>query len=489
MNTIIGRISEKVELEEAYKSREAEFIAIYGRRRVGKTYLIRSFFQGKKGLYFQTTGLYKSPMIKQLSRFAKELGATFYGGARLKPPTDWMTAFDELTRAITQIGSKEKIILFFDELPWMATRKSGILSAIEYFWNRHWGNDPRIKLIVCGSSASWIIKKIIKNRGGLHNRVTRKIKLLPFNLHDTFLFLKHIDYLCNYQQACKLYMVMGGVPFYLKNIKKRYSIEQNVDNLFFQPNGMFFDEFDEVFSSLFENSDQFKEIVTLIASHKDGVPRSFIDEKTKLTSGGGSLTKRLENLEYAGFISSFTPFNHKKIGIFYRISDEFCYFYLKWIQPIKNQLKQGNIKKYWKNIVKTPEYFGWQGYVFENICYKHIPQIKKALDIDESSLASPWRYVPKKGSNEQGAQIDLLFDRLDGAITLCEIKYTEQPFKIDKQYAQRLNNKSEIFKKITRTNKQIFTAIISANGLAETLYSEEFINKTVILEDLFQKNE
>lgn len=489
MDTIIGRVSEKIELEEAYKSREAEFIAIYGRRRVGKTYLIRSFFQEKKGHFFQTTGLYKGSMKKQLSRFTKELGASFYGGANLKPPTDWMSAFDELTGAISQVRSKEKIILFFDELPWMATRKSGILSAIEYFWNRHWGNDPRIKLIVCGSSASWIIKKIIKNRGGLHNRVTRKIKLLPFDLHDTLLFLKNIGYSCNYQQVCKLYMVMGGIPFYLKSMKRRFSIEQNIDNLFFQSDGMFFDEFDEVFSSLFENSEQFKEIVTLIASHKDGVPRTLIDEKTKLTSGGGSLTKRLESLENAGFISSFVPFEHRKLGLFYRITDEFCYFYLKWVQPIKNQIKQGNIKGYWKNLAKTPGFFGWQGYVFENICYKHIPQIRRALDIDGSSLASPWRYVPRKGSDEHGAQIDLLFDRSDMAITLCEIKYTEHPFKIDKQYAQLLNKRMEIFKKITRTDKQIFMSMISANGLDETIYSEEMINKEVVLEDLFQKAE
>ncbi len=489
MSTVIGRISEKIELEEAYKSKEAEFIAIYGRRRVGKTFLIRSFFQEKKCQYFQTTGLYKGSMNKQLSRFAKELGASFYGGAHLKSPTDWMSAFDELTRAISQTGTREKIILFFDELPWMATRKSGILSALEYFWNRHWSDDPRIKLVVCGSSASWIIKKIIKNRGGLHNRVTRKINLLPFDLHDTSLFLKNAGYICNHQQICKLFMVMGGVPFYLRNINKRYSIEQNIDNLFFQSKGIFFDEFDEVFSSLFENSEQYKEIVTLIASHKDGVSRAIIEEKTKLISGGGSLTKRLENLEYAGFISSFIPFGHKKLGIFYRICDEFCYFYLRWIQPIKNQLKQGKIKKYWKSIVKTAEYFSWQGYVFENICYKHVAQIKKTFDIDESSFACPWRYVPRKETDEQGAQIDLLFDRLDNSITLCEIKYTEQPFKIDKQYAQQLNKKVEVFKKITKTDRQIFLTMISANGLAESIYSEEMISKTATLADLFQKCE
>jgi len=329
VSIIIGRIPEKAELEDAYKSNEAEFIAIYGRRRVGKTYLIRSFFQGKKACYFQTTGIYKGSLDQQLERFAKELGNTFYAGASLKTPADWMNAFDQLTQAINQVKTKGKIILFLDELPWMATRKSGLLSAIEYFWNRHWVNDPRIKFIACGSAASWIIRKIIKNRGGLHNRVTRKINLLPFDLYNTFLFLKYIGYPASYQQACRVYMIMGGIPFYLKNLKKRHSIEQNIDHMFFQPQGMFFDEFDEVFSSLFDHSEQFKEIVTLIASHKDGTPRSFIEEKTKLVTRGGNLSQKLETLEYAGFIKSFVPFGHKKLGILYRITDEFCYFYIR----------------------------------------------------------------------------------------------------------------------------------------------------------------
>ena len=323
-----------------------------------------------------------------------------------------MDAFEELTNAIKKSpkNRNRKIVLFFDELPWMATRKSGVISALEYFWNRYWVDDPRIKLIVCGSAASWIIKKIIKNRGGLHNRVTRKIRLIPFNLHETFLFLKHIGYQCNRQQALKLYMVMGGIPFYLKQIKKNYSVDQNIDKLFFNSNGLLFDEFDEVFSSLFDHSDQYRELITLIASYKDGVSRSTLEEKNKLTGAGGRLTRRLEDLENAGFISHYIPFGHKKLGVFSRINDEYCYFYLKWIKAIKHILKQDRTTKFWKKIINTPEYFNWMGYVFENSCYKHIPQIKKALSLDDSSLFSPWRYIPRKGSQESGSQIDLLFD-------------------------------------------------------------------------------
>lgn len=487
MDKIIGRSREKKELDDAFNSNDAEFIAVYGRRRVGKTFLIKNFFQGKKCTYLQMTGIYKGSLNKHLSRFSKEIGETFYNGASIKVPENWMDALEELTRAIKQAPNNKKIVIFLDELPWVATRKSGVISALEYFWNRFWVNDKRIKLIVCGSAASWIIKKIIKNKGGLHNRVTRKIRLLPFNLNETSLYLKHLGYQCNYQQVLKLYMIMGGVPFYLNQLKKSYSIDQNIDNLFFNSEGILFDEFDEVFSSLFEHSEQYKELITLIGKYKDGIPRNILDVKAKLTGKGGRLTRRLEDLEYAGFIESYIPYGHKKLGMFYRINDEYCYYYLKWIEPIKNQLKQNKTNKYWKSIVNTPGYFGWLGYVFENICYKHVTQIKKSLNIEESSLASPWRYTPRKSVTEKGVQIDLLFDRYD-AISICEIKYTDKPFIVDKNYADVLQQKIEVFKKISRTNKQIFLVMISANGVKQNQYSKELVNNVITLENLFEKD-
>lgn len=487
MDKIIGRNKEKKELGDAFNSKNAEFIAVYGRRRVGKTFLIKNFFQEKKCIYMQMTGIYKGSLNKHLSRFSKEIGETFYHGASIKVPKNWMDALEELDNAIKQTPKNKKIVIFLDELPWIATRKSGVISALEYFWNRFWANNNRIKLVVCGSAAAWIIKKIIKNKGGLHNRVTRKIRLLPFNLHDTSLYLKHLGYQCNFQQVLRLYMLMGGVPFYLNQLKKSYSVDQNIDNLFFNSEGALFDEFDEVFSSLFDHSEQYKELITLISKYKDGIQRNLLDAKAKLTGTGGRLTRRLEDLEDAGFIASYIPYWHKKLGIFYRINDEYCYFYLKWIAPIKSQLKQNKTNKYWKSILNTPGYFGWLGYNFENICYKHITQIKKALNIEESSFASPWRYTPRKTEAEKGAQIDLLFDQYE-AITICEIKYTDRPFTVDKNYAEVLRQKIEVFKKISRTDKQTFLVIISANGIKETQYSKELITNLVTLENLFDKD-
>lgn len=487
MDKIIGRVAEKKELEEIFQSKEAEFVAVFGRRRVGKTYLIRNFFEAKKCTYFQMTGVYKGSLKTQLDQFAKEIGVSFYQGASIKSAVNWMDAFEELHNSMQKVAKNKKIVLFLDELPWMATKKSGVISALEYYWNRHWSHDARIKLIVCGSAASWIIKKIIKNRGGLHNRVTQKMILKPFSLNETLFFFKSMGHEYSVQQVCKIYMVIGGIPFYLKQIKRNASIDENINTLLFDPVGSLFNEFDEVFLSLFNHSDQFKELIKIIGTFQQGVSRSVLEAKSKLTSNGGRLTHRLEDLENTGFIKSFIPYGHKKLGLFYKLSDEYCHFYLKWIEPIKTVLKQGNTTKFWKKIVSTPEYYNWQGYAFENICYKHILQIRKALDLEDYSLASPWRYVPRTGTADKGAQIDLLFDRDNESITVCEMKYTESPFTIDKKYAEILKQKINVFKKITGTPKQIFMALISAKGIKQNKYSKSLVNHVVVLSDLFEQ--
>ena len=485
MSIIIGREHEKNILEQTYHSEEAELIAIYGRRRVGKTYLVKSFFQDKKCIFFQTAGIYKGTLAEQLMRFNAEISTTFYQGAPLKEPKNWMEAFQFLNDAIQKNSKKNNIVFFLDELPWMATPKSGIVRTLEYFWNRYWSSDKRIKMILCGSAASWIIKKIIKNRGGLHNRVTRKIQLESFNLKETELYLKYLNYVCDQQQILKLYMTTGGVPFYLNQLQKNLSVDQNINNLFFKTNGVLFDEFTEVFASLFKNSEHYQEIIRIIASYKDGVSRSLIDEKSKLSGKGGRLTERLEDLEHAGFITSFVPYQHIKRGLFYRINDPYCLFYLKWIDPIKTHLKQNRTVNFWLQNTKKPEYYTWLGHSFENICYMHLGQIRNALGILDNSFGSTWRHISRKGSKDQGTQIDLLFDRDDDAITLCEIKYSETPYSIDKQYAANIANRIEVFKQQTKTKKQILFCLISANGCKENIYYKALINGVVSLEDLF----
>lgn len=484
-SAISGRIEERQELLEALNSRRSEFIVTYGRRRIGKTFLIEELFKKEKCYFFHVTGIQKGALKEQLAEFAKAIGKAFYGGASIAAPSSWMKAFEELTNAIKNVEKNRKIVLFFDELPWMCTKKSRLIQALDHYWNHYWKNYPNIKLIVCGSSASWIIRQIIHHKGGLHNRNTRTILLRPFNLSETKLFFNSLGIRLTNQQIVEIYSFCGGIPYYLNYIKRGKSAAQMIDKMCFQENGVLYNEFDKLFDSLFEESNVFKELVEIIARKREGVSRAYIGKKSKLLSRGGTLTERLKNLEDAAFIKSFIPLGHMRRGGYYRVTDEFCYFYLKWIKPAKRTLlSQEADNKYWANKKNASEYHAWMGYTFESICYKHIREIRNALGIKSGSIVGTWRYSPR-GLDDAGAQIDLIFERDDQVTTLCEIKFTEKPFAIDKSYAENLREKIRIYKEQTRSKKQIHLVIISANGIKKNKYSDELVDGVVTLEDLF----
>jgi AAA+ ATPase superfamily predicted ATPase len=489
MKKILGRQDEIKVLQDVSSSEKPEFLAVYGRRRIGKTYLIRNFFIEKKGVvFFDVTGSQNASMNEQIANFTDRLGEVFYNGAKLSRAKNWKDMFMMLSNVIAQTPKDKKIILFFDEFPWMATQKSGLLQTLDYFWNQYWSKDSRVKLIICGSSASWIINNIINNKGGLHNRLTNTILLEPFSLHSTKHFLEQNGFKLNNKQIVELYMVTGGVPYYLAKFDPKLSTAQNIERIAFKRNAFLLNEFDNLFSSLFDDAQVYISIVRTIAQNKSGTSQEEVFAQVNEISKGGEALKKLKALEDAGFIKSFIPHFHKKRGIYYKVIDEFTVFYLKWIEPIKRTLlSSGANSHYWESKMQTQAWLVWSGYAFELICYKHLTQISNGLGVNPTSIPNTWRYVPSKHNKAKGAQIDLLFDRNDDAITICEIKYNEKPFIIDKAYADILQNKVAVFKEQTRTTKQIFVAMITANGLKENLYAKELIHSVVTLNDLFKK--
>jgi len=319
----------------------------------------------------------------------------------------------------------------------------------------------------------------------LYNRITRQIELLPLTLHETKKFLIKKGIKLNNAQITKLYMAMGGIPHYLDAIQADLSVDQNIDLLCFTKRGLLFNEFNKLFASLFDEQDIHEELIRLIAENRYGIAQSELMRKSS-KNAGGRLKKRLKELEDAGFIESFIPYQHKEKGIYYRILDEYTLFYLKWIDPIWNAIKKRDKEKgYWLSKQQSAGWHSWAGYTFEAICYKHIGLIRRKLEITPGSEMGTWRYFPDKGSLENGAQIDLLFDREDDAITICEIKYTTQPFVLDKEYAKKLQRKIDVFTMRTKTEKQLFIAFIASAGLKPTMYSEELVNHVVTLDDLF----
>lgn len=462
-------------------------MAVYGRRRVGKTFLIKTFFKEKNVLFFSASGIKKASFSNQRNAFCQRIADTFYNGAPLQTPKTWLETFQLLQQAISQTHAK-KVVIFIDELPWLNTPRSKLLGSLEYYWNEYWAHQGNIKLIVCGSLSSWIIKNIINDTGGFYNRVTYRLQVEPFNLHQTrgFLKAKHIK-LTN-DHILSLYMAMGGIPLYLEQATKGKTAEEIIDEVCFCKEGLLYDEIKELFAALFTSSKQYVDITREIAKHRYGISRKILAKNLKL-SVSGRLTERLEELEDTGYISSYLPYGHEQRGLYYKISDEYTYFYFKWIEPYLKQIKQfKKPQKFWLERTTEPSYWSWKGYAFESICFKHLDQIRTALNLKTDAAAYSWRYTSKPNSNDMGSQIDMLFDRMDNAITLFEIKCTQNPFTIDKTTMKSIDQKIDIFKSKTNTKKQIFVVLISANGIKKNHYSEAYLDDVISLADMFKRD-
>jgi len=482
---IFGRETEIKILDSLWKSSEAEFLAIYGRRRVGKTYLIREYFSKKQCVYFEIIGQKDGSLEEQLENFIKIFSKTFFNDLPLRTPLGWKEAFELLTTEIEKVSKSQNIVLFFDELPWLATRKSGMLQALDYYWNRFWSRYSRLIFVVCGSAASWMLDNLINAKGGLHNRLTKIISLKAYNLKGVQQFLAYRNIHLSHKQILDIYMVFGGIPYYLKQVEKGKSALQIINKVFFQTDGLLYDEFDRLFRSLFSNAEENLLIIKAISKNQHGISREDLIKLTGISSGG-TLNKRLRELDSAGFIQSYVPYGRKVKDHYYRIIDEYCYFYLRWIEPFKKK-GMGAGKEYWQTKGKTQAAITWAGYAFETICFKHIDQIRQALELQAISCEiGSWRFIPPKGKKDPGAQIDLLFDREDGIVTLCEIKYSEKPFVLEKVDAKNIINKMEVFETHAPSKKQTLLALITTIGLKSNIWSEELIQNVVTLEDLLK---
>lgn len=480
---IIGRVKEQQFFDQFWHSKKPEFMALYGRRRIGKTFLVREYFAKKDDCcYFEASGIKDESTKKQLEIFAQRLAAVFYHNAPIKTSKNWHEALGFLTTEIQKITSK-KIVVFLDELPWLATRRSGLIQALDYYWNNHWYKITNLKVIVCGSAASWILNNLINAKGGLHNRLTKTLLLKPFNLNTTKTFLQAKGCKLTHKQILDLYLVTGGVPFYLEQVQPAFSIAQNIQQLCFAENGILLQEFPRLFKSLFDNAEISRKLIVLIAVKRYGIARDELLRQLKVTSGGW-INDKIAELEAAGFIISFLPYGKKK-DVHYRIIDEYSMFYLRWIEPeMHTGYKFSN--NHWLNTMKSPAYLSWTGYSFETVCFKHFEQIQRTLGLEKIACKTANWSFKTNTDDKTGAQIDLLFDRADDAITICEIKYVDQKqFKIDKDYAKNLTNKIDVFKAETQTKKQVFLALITTFGLTANLYSEDLIQQTVTLDDLF----
>ncbi len=470
---LVGREEEITIFEDTLNTKKPELIAVYGRRRVGKTYLVRNYF--KQYICFEFSGTINTEVNKQLYNFSQVLGKYIGKGIVHATPAHWQEAFVLLTQYLEKIRTKKKKVIFFDELPWLDTMHSGFLAAFDYFWNSWCTKRSDIIVVICGSAASWMINKIINNKGGLHNRITREIKLLPFTLTETEAFFKSKKIKLDQYQIAQLYMAMGGVPLYLDAVQLGKSAQQNIDTICFATKGLLRNEFDKLYEALYSNAAVHISVIRALATKQKGLLRSEVVKIARQKSGG-YLTAVLTELEESGFISTYLPLDKKNKDKIYRLTDEYSLFYLKFIENSKSY-KAGT----WDTICRSQSYISWSGYAFENLCLKHIQLIKKSLGIAAIySEQSAWY------SQKEKAQIDLVIMRADRCINLCEMKYSNIPFEITAKYAKELQHKQMAYKSTGLANrKTIFTTLLTTYGLKPNEHSVNNIDSVVLLKELF----
>jgi len=472
MNNIIGRIEEIKRLTDYVGSDQAEFVVIYGRRRVGKTFLVKHFF--KEQFSFYLSGAENADKTQQLFNFTTALNE--YSGTGFPVVDSWQKAFVQLKEYLQSVKTKGRKVIFIDEMPWLDNAKSGFLSAFEYFWNTYASSKKDIFLVVCGSATSWIMNKIIKNRGGLHNRVTRQIFLQPFSLKETEAFLRSKKIIIPRIQVAEYYMITGGVPYYLEQLEKQYSLHQNIDNLFFKKTSVLREEYSKIYHSLFKSPEKYMQVIATLAKKRQGLSRDEISEFSGISNGGG-LTNILEELEQCGFIIINDNFTSNKKNKIYQLIDFYSLFYLRFVKD-----KKGTNSDYWSTLIDNTSYKAWAGFSFEMLCQLHINQIKRALSIGGVvSYILGWR--SKKAEN--GAQIDLIIDRNDNVINLCEMKYSNKEYAIDKDYDKKLQNKKWTFAEETHTKKALHTTMITTYGVKRNMYWHN-VQSEVTMDDLFQ---
>lgn len=476
MEPIIARKEEIIILGDALKTKDAGLIAVYGRRRVGKTFLIRNYYADR--LVFELTGMYGGSLKEQLLQFSRSLQRATGSTLSITPPNSWIDAFHALEQFLDKLPKRKKLVVFLDEFPWLDSRKSGFLSAFEHFWNSWASQQAHLLFVICGSAASWMIRKIVNNRGGLHHRITQKMRLLPFTLSETEIYLKSKGSNLDRYQILQIYMAIGGIPQYLNNVRKGDSAPQAIERICFTKNGLLNGEFNNLYNSLFEMADNHLKVVRALAATPKGLTRQEIIEDCGLSSGGRT-TLTLDELEQSGFIKSNKPYDKETKDAVYRLIDEFSLFYLKFMDKANDTMS-------WARLSEGASYKIWSGMAFEAVCLKHINQIKSGLGLMEKlTKEASWRYVPPKGSKEDGAQIDLLIDREDHSINICELKFYTGELTISKSYAGELQQKLDVFQEKVKPRKTLFLTLITTYGVKENSHSDSLVKKSLTMDVLF----
>lgn len=471
---LVGRENERKMLKEAYEADESKFVAIYGRRRIGKTYLVRETFENH--FTFQHSGYFGGKLSDELFEFC--ISIRQYGLDGFEQPKNWLEAFELLKRVIMNSPDKRKVV-FLDELSWMDTRGSDFVMALEGFWNGWASARKDVLLIVCGSVTSWMISKIVHNKGGLYNRLSFRINLEPFTLKECEEYVNAKNIIMNRYSILQCYMIMGGVPYYWSFLEKGLSLPQNIDRIFFADNALLDNEFEYIYSSLFHNPEPYIKIISALGKKKAGMTREEIIKASKLPESG-NLSKKLEELENCGFIRRYNSYGKKQKDSLYQLIDNFTLFYFKFLE------KKPTDEHFWTNNQLSQAVKTWCGVAFERVCLEHVSEIKNALGISGvSTNAYSWSCKKDNEKGLEGSQIDLIIERRDQIIDLCEMKYSTKPFKVTLKVDTDIHRKTWDFINATGTHFAVHPIILTPYGITDDSYRGQ-IQAVITADDLFK---
>ena len=470
---LIGREKEQKVLTEAFQADESKFVAVYGRRRVGKTYLIRESMNSR--FTFQHTGYYGGKLSDELFEFCASLRE--YGLKDFAKPGNWLEAF-ELLKELIRYSTEKRKVVFLDELSWMDTKGSDFIMALEGFWNGWASARTDILLIVCGSVTSWMLSKIIHNKGGLYNRLSCRIHLQPFSLKECERYIQSRNIIMNRHQILECYMIMGGIPFYWSFLEKGFSLPQNIDRIFFAKDAPLEHEFDYLYAALFKKPEPYIRIISALAKKKAGMTREELLKTTHLADSG-NLTTRLEELESCGFLRKYRQYGMKERNAVYQLIDNFTLFYYKFLE------EKPTDEHYWSNQINMPLINAWCGLAFERVCLEHVPQMKQALGISGVlSEACTWACKEDNKNGIYGSQIDLMIVRKDQVINLCEMKFSVKKYTITAKVDEDIRRKASDFLSVTGARYAIHTTFVTPYGIADGSYSGN-IQNVLTTDDLF----
>lgn len=472
MDQFIGRAAEKEKLTSIGDQTQPSIIIVYGRRRVGKTELLEQAFANRNILKFE--GLYKKSQEEQKAHVLWQLSIYLQDPliARLQ-----LSSWIEIFKLIYDKVPDGLWTIYFEEVQWLASYSEGFISELKFSWDNYFRHRKGWVIILCGSAPSFIINHIIFSQS-LYNRSQHELHLREFRLSEIMQFMQP----CSQREVMDAYLTVGGIPEYLKWCKTKSSVFLSICNNSFLPEGFFAREYEKIFISSLSDNKHYKTIIEFLAGVRFASREDIL--KHLQISSGGALSEILHDMELCGFIERYAPYHLQKNSSLarYCIADHYIQFYYKFIHHLEKEIRSGKFQENPLSAIKIDTYQKWLGFAFERFCRRQHHIIAKILGFHGIQYQAGAYYSKNTEKEEPGFQIDLIFDRADNVITLCEIKYTQA--KIGSSVIEEFERKLELFPK--KTTKTIQKILISAEGGADALISRHYFDNIITLRDLFK---